>query len=44
MCEKTVSYLTQPQLHQTFRQAAIARAADYDADTILKRLMEDIGL
>jgi len=44
MCEKIISYLANPQQEQAFRQAAIARAKNYDADSIVKQFVEDIGL
>lgn len=42
MTEKTIEYLSS-DLNETFRSAATKRAKDYDADTIIKELLQSVG-
>ena len=42
--KKTISYLSQTELHKKIRQAARLRSKEYDATTIMNQLLTDIQL
>ncbi|MCL2074313.1 MAG: glycosyltransferase [Marinilabiliaceae bacterium] len=44
MANKIISYLSTPNLHQKFRNAAIKRAEHYNVNNILEKFVKDIGM
>ena len=44
MAEKIITSLSNPQQQQKFKKAAVKRAKNYDANSILERFIADVGL
>jgi glycosyltransferase involved in cell wall biosynthesis len=44
MSERVVAYLSQPGLHARFREAARARAREFNPDRIMAQFIADMGL
>jgi glycosyltransferase involved in cell wall biosynthesis len=44
MRDRIIEYLSNPSIHDAFRNAARDRAEDYTADNILQKLLNDIGI
>src|SRR5262249_24875993 len=44
MTERIISHFRHPERHESMRRSALARAAQYEAEPIMHRFMQDLGL